>query len=128
MSRLPNSHRFIEITKCCGYSEIHPILKDASLADLYETVTRAFECHRVCELYVSVTNPDMAEMNCTCDGSRILAHIDRSITDKNTFIRLMGSQRILPIYPIPASVVYRIYLDDGHRHDTHKCMFDDVVV
>ena len=126
MSRLTHSQRLIEITKCCGYSEIHPVSKDASLADLYETVIRAFDCHQKCELYIRVKDPEMAGINCVCDGSRMLKHVDRSIVDKNSFIQLMGIHRVLPIYPLPASVVYRIYLDDGHRHDDHKCMFDDI--
>lgn len=125
LSRLPLNHRFIEITKCCGYSEIHPILRTASLTELYDTVTRIFECHRICELYIRVKNPELNTLNCQCDDNYILIHIDRN-PNVNSFVQLMQEHKIPPIYFLPASVVYRIYLDDGHRHDTHKCMFDDV--
>lgn len=122
-SRLSSTHRFIEITKCCGYSEIHPILKDASLTDLYCEVRRIFQCHQKCELYIKVVDPELRNMSCQCDDILVLRHIDPHDA-KNTFIQLMGEHRVQPIYALPDPVVYRIYLDDGHRHDDHKCMFD----
>jgi hypothetical protein len=122
-SRLTATHRFIEITKCCGYSEIHPILKDASLTDLYSEVRRIFQCHTKCELFIKVADPEFANMGCSCEHNFVLRRID-PVDAKNTFIQLMGAQRVQPIYSLPDPVVYRIYLDDGHRHDDHKCMFD----
>lgn len=70
-----------------------------------------------------MADPDFANMGCSCEHNFVLRHID-PVDAKNTFIQLMGAQRVQPIYSLPDPVVYRIYLDDGHRHDDHKCMFD----
>ena len=122
-SRLLNTHRFIEITKCCGYCEIHPLLKNASLTDLYSEVRRIFECHTKCELYIRIADPELKNLACRCDDSFILRHID-PLDTKNSFIQLMVEYNIQPVYLLPDPVVYQIFLDDGHRHDDHKCMFD----
>ena len=123
ISRLPSTHRFVEITKCCGYSEMHPILKQSSLTDLYKDVRRIFECHAKCDLYIKHTDMEMSDINCRCDDNFVLTKIEPNDT-ANSFVQLMHTRNIQPIYMLPSPVVYRIYLDDGHRHDDHKCMFD----
>ena len=95
-----------EITKCCDYSEFVPTYKNASLADLYKTVLNQF-CHTgeiQVELFVRQNNI-----------------VDRLVIPNDPAIGLrefinMNQPFFTPIYPLPATVVYRIYFDDGHVH------------
>ena len=98
-----------EITKCCDYSEFIPTYKTNSLADLYKTVLNQF-CHTEdmnVELFVRQHNS-----------------MDKLIIPNNPEILLrdfINANQLFftPIYPLPATVVYRIYFDDGHIH-THN--------
>lgn len=126
LRHVPDKNLLVEVTKCCGYSEILPISKSASLVDLYNTVETIFQCHRVCELYIKIKNPELNNMCCSCEDSKMIYHITKNTTERS-LKELLVQYNIRPIYPLPANTVYRIYLDDGHRHDTHKCMFDNIV-
>ena len=97
-----------EITKCCEYSEFVPTYKTATLADLYKTVLNQF-CHTgesPCELFTRQNNI-----------------VDRFVIPNDPAILLRefinaNPLFFVPIYPLPAKVVYRVYFDDGHIH-TH---------
>ena len=95
-----------EITKCCEYSEILPIYKNASVADLYKTVLNQF-CHTG-EIHVEL----FVRQNNIVD--RLVIPNDPAIGLRD-FIN-MNQPFFVPIYPLPASVVYRVYFDDGHVH------------
>ena len=97
-----------EITKCCEYSEFVPTYKTATLADLYKTVLNQF-CHTgesPCELFTRQNNI-----------------VDRFVIPNDPAILLRefinaNPLFFVPIYHLPAKVVYRVYFDDGHIH-TH---------
>ena len=97
-----------EITKCCEYSEFVPTYKTNTLADLYKTVLNQF-CHTgesPCELFTRQNNI-----------------VDRFVIPNDPAILLRefinaNPLFFVPIYPLPAKVVYRVYFDDGHIH-TH---------
>ena len=93
-----------EITKCCGFSEIVSIYKDVStLKDLYKSVISQF-CHNtLIELYVENI----------LTGERVIIPNDDNIL--RDFVN-NNQDYFKPLYPLPASVVYRIYFDDGHVH------------
>jgi hypothetical protein len=97
-----------EITKCCEYSEFVPTYKTATLADLYKTVLNQI-CHTgetPVELYTRQNN--IVE--------RLVIPNDPAILLRD-FIN-MNHLFFVPIYPLPVTVVYRVYFDDGHIH-TH---------
>uniref|UniRef100_A0A6C0HCQ0 Uncharacterized protein n=1 Tax=viral metagenome TaxID=1070528 RepID=A0A6C0HCQ0_9ZZZZ len=95
-----NSHYIFEVTKCCGYSEWVSVYKDAPLSRIYENINWQFSGLKPENLYVS--NESGEKMDILCDDSR---SIRKLVSENSVFFR--------PIYPMPCSVVYRIYWDKG---------------
>jgi len=96
--------RFVfEVAKCCGYSELVTEFKLATLHDLYRTVSMQFESNHFSGLYFVNAENDI----------RIL------IPDTNESLRqfIMQHQGVLrPVYPIPAAVVYKVFMADACGH------------
>jgi hypothetical protein len=109
-----NNGILLEITKCCGYSEIHSFHKNTTLAELHANLIILFELYRqdpICNLYTKNN-----------DGTYSL--IDKSEVDIRAFIR---NNNLLPVYGLPAKVVYRIFIDDGHVHSNEDiCHFKKI--
>jgi len=101
VTRIPNSHYILEVTKCCGYSEFIVIHKDTLLSDVYKTVSLEFQL-QVNGLYVFDGNIKMLVPNYA------------SITLRNFIVT--NSNYFKPLYPVNAHVVYKMVYDDGHCH------------
>ena len=105
-----------EITKCCNYSTFINIYKDESLADLYKKVAFHFACE-VVELFFISPNSD--HIRVPLSNIPVFKFVRDNIT--------CNPLRLIPIYPLPNPVVYRLYLNDGYHcsHDiclnTNKC-------
>lgn len=100
-----------EITKCCGYSTFVTIYKDESITDLYTKITLHFGGMPIKELYF------FSEM-----GEKTL--ILPSYMRVYEFVkeRVLCKPRLLvPHYPVPNPIVYKLYVDDGLGHD-HCCV------
>lgn len=91
-----------EITKCCGYSEIVSCTKDDTLRKLHENVGSVFG--KKIKLYILNVN------------EKIWIPDSQDITVKNY---LKETTNLRPEYPMPANIVYKIYLDDGSCHLDH---------
>jgi hypothetical protein len=93
----------LEIEKCCGYSEFTFMYKEATLNELYNSIYYQFQLTR--ETYnIRLFLKDNL-------GNEI--QVPSNSTKLNDFIK--GHRPVLtPIYPVPAQVVYKFYLDDGH--------------
>jgi hypothetical protein len=101
---ITKSKYLFEITKCCNYSEIVSVYKEqSSLRDLYQNVLSQFEHNSLLEL--SVIKNDTDKLVIPNDENILL----REFINRN-------SSFFIPIYPLPAAVVYRIIFDDGHVH------------
>jgi len=94
----------LEVEKCCGYSEFVSIFKTNSMANLYSEVRNQFGNQTIKDLYVfnTETNQGLYLPN---DANIIVSVF---ISQNSSFFK--------PIYPLPASVVYKIRFDDGHLH------------
>ena len=115
IKQIGNTQYIIELQKCCGYSEFLLVYKEQSLADLHNIVA----CHTMCRL-----ENIRALFVLSSEGEKIHIPPSNNIT-VNTFIRENTNNRaILPVYPLPSKVVYRIIFDDGHRHleENENCM------
>ena len=105
-----------EITKCCNYSTFITIYKDESLADLYKKVAFHFVCD-VVELFLITPQSDHIRVPL----SNI--HVFKFVRDKIT----CNPNLLIPIYPLPNPVVYRLFLNDGYHcnhnicQNTNKC-------
>lgn len=104
VSRVTNRNYWIELTKCCGYGEILAFYRDYTLSEFYVAVKQQMVCPDNTVLYILDDQ-----------GSRMIIPDDPTIT-LSQFIR-QHIDLFQPIYPLPAKVVYRIYLDDGHIHE-----------
>jgi hypothetical protein len=96
-----------EVTKCCDYSTFVTIYKDETLIDLYEKIILHFGGIEIVDLYFISSQGE---------------HIPIPLSKKPVFqfVReniLCKPIKWVPVYPVPNPVVYRIQLDDGHRHD-----------
>jgi len=109
---LPNQNYIIEITKCCEYGEFVIIDKNATLLELYDKVSKQFECRDIKSLYITQQLPAVPNVPNVkiCLPMTSLIKLKEFIATNHELMR--------PIYGMPSPVVYKIYLDDGHMH-TH---------
>lgn len=105
--RLTSNYRYIfEVTKCCGYGEWVTVAKDESLHELYTNIKQQF-CGSDITLYAISETGEKMLIEDTQDIS-----VRKIVVENYNFFK--------PIYPVPASVIYRIYFDDGLCHsDDH---------
>ena len=87
---------------CCGYSELVSCTKKDSLKNLHENVSSVFG--QKIKLYI---------IN---ETERIWIPDSQDISVKNY---LRETPKLKPQYPLPANIVYKIYLDDGSCHIDH---------
>ena len=116
IKQIGNNQYIIELQKCCGYSEFMLVYKEQSLADLYKMISchTSFPVENIREVFIlSYTTGDKIHIP-PINNMTIHAFIRECTNNRN----------IQPVYPLPDKVVYRIILDDGHRHlaDNETCM------
>jgi hypothetical protein len=140
LNEIPGRLYVFEITKLCGYSTLIFMYKDETMLDLWNRVSHHFSCHDIKGLYIDsclnkVNNSnnnsnandnanDICNDNnkCSCCTNKTGKYIPvpmSSLKKVREFVyeNISGESRnLVPIYPIPLPVVYRIYLDDGHCH------------
>ena len=141
LNEIPGRLYVFEITKFCGYSTLIFMYKDETMLDLWNRVSHHFRCHDIKGLYIDsclnrVNDSSRADNNsnannntvcndnnkCSCCRDKIDKYIPvpmSSLKKVREFVyeNISGESRnLVPIYPIPLPVVYRIYLDDGHCH------------
>jgi len=99
-----NDRIIVELTKCCGYSQFQTYSNKYTLAEFYQNVAYEWSTSIKLDMFV-------------LDGSGQRLDIPKYISV--TLREFISNTRtfFIPIYPVPAKVVYRIYLDDGHTHD-----------
>ena len=102
----------MEVTKLCGYGEFNTIYKQQSLLDLYSIVSLQFD-REIIEIFF--LNDITKE--------KIKIPISNTITIQNFISKHNSGPEIIikPIYPVPCKIVYRLYFDDGHKHNDKIC-------
>jgi len=91
-----------EVTKDCGYSIWIPVSANASLNMLYITIAKYFNCtHENIKLYVQIQDKDKNEHS-------LIIPWKYNFTVKDFIIE--NKQYFTAIYPLPAKVVYKIYI------------------
>lgn len=98
-----NTQYIFEVTKCCGYSEWVTVYKYMSLSQLYDNIKNQFGGIKPKQLCILDQN----------DNKIVLP--ESTEIGVRDFI-LNNANHFRPIYPMPASVVYRVYYDDGCCH------------
>lgn len=107
LKQLSNTMFTFELTKCCNYSTFVFLYKEDKVSDLFLQVAKHFGCKTLVSLYILGQ-----------EGEKVLIPFNSHTTLREY---IFEQQNILkPVYDIPLPVVYRIYLDDGHKHDDHS--------
>lgn len=115
MRRIPDNIYIFEVTKLCGYGEFVMVYKNASIYDLFNTISNKFG---------HVNDEQLFFMN---EETRERHLIQKSVffTVKDLILKFQNTPSlknvIKPLYEMPAQVVYRIYYDDGHTLPSCGC-------
>lgn len=105
-----NNHMVIfEVTKCCKYSTLVTIYKTQTLNDLHNTIFHHMGLTDLSFKLFFISNETGLNIS-----------VPFSYMNVYEFIKLHNTcspARIVPIYPIPDPVVYRIFIDYGPAHE-----------
>jgi len=94
----------LEVTKCCGYSSFITVYKNETLCHLYSTIIEHFNLKSLKEVYFYP--PNGCRVKIPLSNKSITAFVKEHI--------LCEPVKLVPIYPLPNPIVYRLYIDDGH--------------
>ena len=96
---------FIELTKPNGHASLATVYKNESLYDLYKKAAMHLRVFKVRSLYIITPN-----------NEKILLPFTEIISFNQFLMEQLkdpDNHKMVPIYPTPANIVYRIYVDDG---------------
>lgn len=92
-----------QMTKCCGYGFIQLFFKMNTLEELYHNLQLEMSHIAILAIYVK-----------DCNEMRLDIPRDATITLQDFVSAHRGW--FIPIYGLPAKVVYRVFYDDDHFH------------
>jgi len=93
-----------EVTKCCGYSTFVSVYKNQTLIDLYSNIIQHFGNIEIKELYF--ISPDDERVNIPISTQSVSEFVRANI--------VCNPIKLIPIYPLPRPIVYKLYLNDGY--------------
>jgi hypothetical protein len=101
-----------EYGKCCGYSEIMPMFKSATCADLYRNFINQFQPQITSEeqLKIYATTTDTSG-NTIVIKNLYIQNDEKKLSD----IILEHKSFFKPLYPVPETVVYKIRYENGKK-------------
>ena len=117
-----SSQYIFEVTKCCGYSTFITVFKNRNMYEIFRCVEDTFQIYK--------NNYNSTGYNST--GYEYNLYVVHRETNEHMFlprtldmpIKVYIQENIpyfTPIYPIPTTVIYRIYIDDGHHCTNNGC-------
>ena len=121
---IPNSNFVFEVTKwctCCEYSFLEIIKKDAPIEELYRNVEwtlgyKGKDCAhklRLCFLKNLCDAGSLEENKVVIPRTPDdVTGATRSPATLRTFIQDQVPWKLAPIYPLPAAVIYRVWLEE----------------
>tara|TARA_X000000950_G_C13696058_1_gene570161 strand:+ start:494 stop:856 length:363 start_codon:yes stop_codon:yes gene_type:complete len=98
INKIKSNNFYIQIliTKCCGYSFLTHIKKNAKLNELYKLTSNELDSIKEIKLY----------------SNNIL------VPKTEEFLKsYISNNNMKPFYNMPSPVVYNFMVDDGHHHD-----------
>jgi hypothetical protein len=137
-----SSQYIFEVTKCCGYSTFITVFKNRNMYEIFRCVEDTFQIYK--NNYNSTgynstgynsTGYNSTGYNSTgynSTGYEYNLYVLHRETNEHMFlprtldmpIKVYIQENIpyfTPIYPIPTTVIYRIYIDDGHHCTNNGC-------
>ena len=110
VNHIHNFMYIFEVTKCCSYSTFVMLYKDETLFDLYKKIILHFGGIQIKELYCITEDGRKMDIPMILKPLYQFVRENVSVTPRN----------MVPKYPVPNPIVYKIIVDDGHVHD-HSC-------
>ena len=89
-----------EVTKSCGYSTFITVYKTQTMLDLYSNLYAHFGVTEIKELYFISTNNE--RMDLPMNNQIIKDFVSSNIS--------CGPIKLVPTYPLPCPVVYKLYI------------------
>jgi hypothetical protein len=93
-----------EVTKCCGYSTFIPVYKYQTLLDLYSNIIEHFGNIKITELFF--ISPQNERIIIPMSKQTVYEFVSSNI--------LHNPIKLVPIYPLPKPIIYRLYIYDQH--------------
>ena len=97
VKRLTNYHVLFEVCKCCNYGQIVPVFRKGTLRELYKSVCYNFDA-KLESLFI---------INSETGEKLVIPNEDIIVKEYIKSFPLFFK----PLYPVPAMVVYKIYLN-----------------
>lgn len=91
-----------EVTKCCGYSTFITIYKYQTLLDLYSNILEHFGNIKITSLFFM--SPQNVRINIPMSKQTVYDFVSSNI--------LCTPLKLVPIYPLPKPIIYRLYIYD----------------
>jgi len=120
-NHLFDTHYVFEVTKECGYSQWVTIYKNDPFSTLYDVIKREFayidDSSKPLQFYI--TKKEDMDSKIYLKKQKDMTEEERTDETVRDFI-MKNHEYFTSIYPVPAKVVYRIWLDDGCSHADHS--------
>jgi hypothetical protein len=98
-----------EVTKHCGYSTFVTIYKHQTLLDLYSNIINHFGNISIKDLFFITPLNERIDIPIS----------SQTITDFVSSNVICNPIKLVPVYPIPIPVIYKIYVNDSHCNEQH---------
>ena len=89
-----------EVTKSCGYSTFITVYKTQTFSDLYSNLFAHFGTTEIKELYFISTNNERIDLPMNT----------QIIKDFVSYYVSCNPIKLVPTYPLPCSVIYKLYI------------------
>ena len=106
-----------EVSKCCGYSEIVPLFKNATCSDLHRNIVCQFGIKAEEKIRIRATATDMSG-NVLVINNLYIQNDDKPIRN----LILENNNIFKPVYDLPTRVVYKIRYE---TENTASCCCND---
>ena len=95
---MQNNCYLFEVFKCCGYSEIVPVYKKATCADLYKNIVYQLQLDSPMTIYLTAI-----------DSSGNVIRENFSLQNNSQSVKdFISENNFTPMYPLPVGVVYKL--------------------
>jgi hypothetical protein len=98
-----------EVTKCCGYSTFITIYKHQSLLELYSNIINHFGNVEIKELFF--ITPQNERINVPISNQSISDFVSSNV--------ICNPIKLVPVYPLPIPVIYKLFVNDTHCNEHH---------
>jgi hypothetical protein len=103
----------LECVKTCGYGFFVEVYPRSELADVTNAICDCLDLAR--PAVAGAAAPAPLKLTLRADAK---PDVELNCASRETVrdLRARMPEYMVPVYPLPARIVYRVYVDDGHTH------------